>query len=124
MIEERSEFANRSYFPQARDIIITPYEDFAAKMQIKNTDFAVVITSGHEKDTVVLNELLRIKPAYIGVIGSRHKKAFVENFLRQQGYGEETIKSIVMPIGLDIKAETPAEIAISIAAQLIEKRAR
>lgn len=124
LIEERSEFANRSYFPQARDIIITPYEDFAAKMQIKNTDFAVVITSGHEKDTVVLNELLRIKPAYIGAIGSRHKKAFVENFLRQQGYGEETIKSIVMPIGLDIKAETPAEIAISIAAQLIEKRAR
>ena len=124
VIEERSEFANRNYFPQASDIIITPYEEFAAKVQIKNTDFAVVITSGHEKDTVVLNELLKIKPAYIGAIGSRHKKAFVEKFLREQGYGEKAIKSIIMPIGLDIKAQTPAEIAISIAAQLIEKRAQ
>ena len=124
VIEERSEFANRNYFPQASDIIITPYEEFAAKVQMKNTDFAVVITSGHEKDTVVLNELLKIKPAYIGAIGSRHKKAFVENFLREHGYSEAEIKSIVMPIGLDIKAQTPAEIAISIAAQLIEKRAQ
>lgn len=124
VIEERSEFANSKYFPQAQKIIITPYEDFATKVKLKNTDFAVVITSGHEKDTVVLNELLKIKPAYIGAIGSRHKKIHVEKFLREQGYSEEQIKSIIMPIGLDIKAETPAEIAVSIVAQLIERRAK
>lgn len=124
VIEERSEFANSKYFPQAKKIIITPYEDFATKVKLKNTDFAVVITSGHEKDTVVLNELLKIKPAYIGAIGSRHKKIHVEKFLQEQGYSEEQIKSIIMPIGLDIKAETPAEIAVSIVAQLIERRAK
>lgn len=124
VIEERSGFANRNYFPQAQEIIITQYEDFSSKVKIADTDFAVVITSGHEKDTVVLEQLLKIKPAYIGAIGSRHKKAYVENFLQQQGYDEAEIKSIIMPIGLDIKAETPAEIAVSIAAQLIQKRAQ
>lgn len=84
----------------------------------------MAITSGHEKDTIVLEQLLKIKPAYIGAIGSRHKKAYVEKYLQQHGFDEAQIKSIVMPIGIDIKAETPAEIAISIVAQLIQKRAQ
>lgn len=124
IIEERGEFANKKYFPKARDIIITQYEDFSSKVKIAKTDFAVAITSGHEKDTIVLEQLLKIKPAYIGAIGSRHKKAYVEKYLQQHGFDEAQIKSIVMPIGIDIKAETPAEIAISIVAQLIQKRAQ
>lgn len=58
------------------------------------------------------------------MIGSRHKKIHVENYLVEKGFSEDLIKQIIMPIGLDIKAETPSEIAISIVAQLIQKRAQ
>lgn len=90
-------------------------------MEIKNSDYVIVVTNGHTKDTLVLESLLKNPPAYIGVIGSRHKKIHVENYLVEKGFSEDLIKQIIMPIGLDIKAETPSEIAISIVAQLIQK---
>lgn len=93
-------------------------------MEIKNSDYVIVVTNGHTKDTLVLESLLKNSPAYIGVIGSRHKKIHVENYLTEKGFSEDLIKQIIMPIGLDIKAETPSEIAISIVAQLIQKRAQ
>jgi xanthine dehydrogenase accessory factor len=93
-------------------------------VEIKNSDYVIVVTNGHTKDTLVLESLLKNPPAYIGVIGSRHKKIHVENYLAEKGFSEDLIKQIIMPIGLDIKAETPSEIAISIVAQLIQKRAQ
>lgn len=123
IIEERIEFAQRKLFPEAKHIIVVDFADFAHQVEIKSTDYAIVVTNGHTKDTVVLKTLLKNPPCYIGVIGSKHKKLYVEKYLQEQGFEKELIQKIVMPIGLNIKADTPAEIAISIVAQLIQKRA-
>lgn len=124
VLEERSEFAKKELFPDAKRIVVVDYADFSAQVEIKNSDYVIVVTNGHTKDTLVLESLLKNSPAYIGVIGSRHKKIHVENYLAEKGFSEDLIKQIIMPIGLDIKAETPSEIAISIVAQLIQKRAQ
>ena len=118
------EFAKKELFPDAKRIVVVDYADFSKQVEIKNSDYVIVITNGHTKDTLVLESLLKNPPAYIGVIGSRHKKIHVENYLAEKGFSEDLIKQIIMPIGLDIKAETPSEIAISIVAQLIQKRAQ
>ena len=118
------EFAKKELFPDAKRIVVVDYADFSKQVEIKNSDYVIVVTNGHTKDTLVLESLLKNPPAYIGVIGSRHKKIHVENYLAEKGFSEDLIKQIIMPIGLDIKAETPSEIAISIVAQLIQKRAQ
>lgn len=123
LIEERPEFARRELFPQVRDIVMVDFDDFASSVQIKPSDFAVVVTSGHRKDTVILEQLLPIPPAYIGAIGSRRKKAVIGKYLKERGFSNAQIGSIHLPIGVDIAAQTPAEIAVSIAAELIQCRA-
>lgn len=124
VVEERLAFAQKALFPEAKRLMVVDYADFAQQVDIKSTDYVIVVTNGHTKDTLVLETILKKLPAYIGVIGSRHKQAHVKAYLHERGYSEEVINKIIMPIGLDIKADTPAEIAISIVAQLIEQRAR
>ena len=103
MLEERSEFAKKELFPDAKRIVVVDYADFSNQVEIKNSDYVIVVTNGHTKDTLVLESLLKNPPAYIGVIGSRHKKIHVENYLAEKGFSEDLIKQIIMPIGLDIK---------------------
>ena len=82
------------------------------------------MTRGHAFDTVIQAQVLKQKPAYVGVIGSRKKAAGVRKALREEyGLSEEELNLVTTPIGMDIAAETPAEIAISIAGQLIQVRA-
>ena len=86
-------------------------------------DYAVIMTRGHQGDFVVLEQMLRTEATYIGVIGSRHKIAATNARLLAAGIPEEALARIHTPIGLAIGAETPAEIAISVAAELIAHRA-
>ena len=125
LIEERAEFATKELFPHAKKIVcIDNYANFTQKVNIKPSDFALVVTSGHQKDTAVLYKLLQISPAYIGAIGSRHKRAVIGKYLKEHNFTDEQINQIHLPIGIDIGAQTPAEIAISIVAQLIAYRAK
>ena len=81
------------------------------------------MTRGHKDDLAVQAQVLKTSAAYIGVIGSRHKKAGVFAKLKEQGFTDADLDRITTPIGLAIGAETPAEIAVSITAQLIQQRA-
>ena len=82
------------------------------------------MTRGHAFDTVVQAQVLRCHPCYCGVIGSRHKAAGVRKVLQEEyGLTDAELDLVTTPIGLDIQAETPAEIAISIAAQMLQHRA-
>lgn len=82
------------------------------------------MTRGHAYDTIVQAQLLATPACYIGVIGSRAKKAFVfRRLVEEYGIDERDLDRIISPVGLEIKAETPAEIAISITGQMIEVRA-
>ena len=123
-LDDRPDFADRALFPSAEEVKLIDFERVADFVDISAEDYVCVMTRGHAFDTAVQAQVLRSPAAYIGVIGSRGKIKAVREILRAQGFTDADFERITTPIGLDIKAETPAEIAISIAAQLIEFRAR
>jgi xanthine dehydrogenase accessory factor len=118
------EFANEELFPTAVDRIVGDFENISENISVTENDYVVIMTRGHASDFTVQAQALRLKPKYVGVIGSRKKIAFVSQRLRDIGFSQADIDSVRTPIGLDIKADTPAEIAVSIAAELILVRAR
>ena len=121
--DNRRELADCIHFPMAEDVIFGSYEDIGDKVTLTENDYVVIMTPGHQGDFALLSQVLRHKTRYVGCIGSRHKIARTRELLRQEGISEDAILSVHSPIGLSIGAETPAEIAISIAAELISCRA-
>ncbi len=124
VMDDRAEFTKPELFPGAESIIcgdLTRLEDY---ISIGNEDYVCVMTRGHSHDTVVQAQVLKCHPTYCGVIGSPHKAAGVRKTLKEEyGLTDEELDLVTTPIGLPIKGETPAEIAISIAAQMILHRA-
>lgn len=123
VMDDRPEFTRPELFPTAEEAKLIDFEKIADYISICEEDYVCVMTRGHAFDFVVQAQVLKTPAAYIGVIGSRHKTAAVMQKLRDLGYTDSELARITTPIGLAIKAETPAEIAISIAAQLILHRA-
>jgi len=121
--EDREDFAKPELFPQAVYTVLGSYTDISEHIKITENDYAVIVTRGHQADFEVLEQVLRTDASYVGVIGSRHKIAATFERLIEAGITEEACKRIHTPIGLPIKGETPAEIAISIAGELILHRA-
>ena len=99
------------------------FKDLDDYTHITPRDFVVVLTHGHLGDAVVLEHVLPHRPAYVGCIGSARKAGFVRRTLEEHGIAAELAESVHLPIGDDILAVTPAEIAVSIAAQMIRCRA-
>jgi xanthine dehydrogenase accessory factor len=91
---------------------------------IGEEDYVCIMTRGHANDCLVQKQVMKTPACYIGVIGSAGKMAGVFAKLKEEGFTEEDFKRITTPIGLDILAETPQEIAVSVTAQLIMKRAQ
>ena len=124
VIEDREEFANRELFEGVFDTRLIDMNNLESVCkEITADDYVCVMTRGHANDFQVERNVLKTNAGYIGVIGSRRKIAGVNERLRGEGFTDEDISRITTPIGLDIKAETPAEIAVSITAQLILERA-
>lgn len=124
VMDDRPEFADKALFPAAEQVVLGDFHRIADFLTIGREDYVCVMTRGHAGDTVVQAQVLRCHPCYCGVIGSRHKAAGVRKVLKEEyGLTETELDQVTTPIGLSIQAETPAEIAISIAAQLIQHRA-
>lgn len=121
--DNREELADRKHFPAAQEVIFGDYHNIAPKVQLNPEDYVVIMTPAHQADFALLEQVLRYPTKYVGCIGSRHKIARTRALLREAGISEEAILSVHSPIGLPIGAETPAEIAISIAAEMIRIRA-
>jgi xanthine dehydrogenase accessory factor len=121
VIDDRQEFASRDRFPMADEVKLGDFSTMTKSIEFHSDDSAVIITHGHEHDEVVLKECLSKKnrPGYVGMIGSRAKVATVFSNLKQQGVPEELLANVNAPIGLDIGAKTPAEIALSIMAEIV-----
>ena len=124
VFDDRPEFAQPERFPQAEQVICGDYTKLNDYLTLTGEDYVVVMTAGHKNDFSVEEQALRGPLAYIGVIGSPAKTASVNERLRERGIGEEAISSVYTPIGVDIKAVTPEEIAVSIAGELILIRAQ
>ena len=123
VFDNREEYANRDNFPNVENLIVGDYTKLSDYMTLTSEDYAVVMTNGHSFDFEVQDQLLRHPMAYVGVIGSRSKKAAVNKRLMERGVTEEAIASVHSPIGVSIKAVTPEEIAVSIAGEMIYVRA-
>ena len=124
IFDDRPEFARPERFPQAEQVIWGDYTKLNDYLTLTGEDYVVVMTAGHKNDFYVEEQVLRGPLAYIGVIGSPAKTASVNERLRERGIGEAAIVSVNTPIGVEIKAVTPEEIAVSIAGKLILVRAR
>lgn len=123
-LDDRPKFADAKLIPAAEKVLRIDFERIAESVEIGAEDYVCVMTRGHAFDTVVQAQVLKTPARYIGVIGSAAKKAGVfERLRREYGCQESDLERITSPIGLPILAETPAEIAISIAAQMIKVRA-
>lgn len=123
ILEDREEFCKPELFPKAERVLKIDMQRIEDFVHITEADYVCVMTRGHKDDTIVQEQILKTPAAYIGVIGSRKKKAKVFEALKQVGFTDMDLARITTPIGLEIQAETPAEIAVSIAAQLIQVRA-
>lgn len=124
VMDDRPEFTDPSLFPAAEQILNVDFTRLSDFISLTNADYACVMTRGHAYDTLVQAQILRFSPCYIGVIGSASKAAGVRKALiEDHGFKDEDVDRITTPIGLKIGAETPEEIAVSIAAQLIAVRA-
>lgn len=123
-MDDRAEFARKDLFPDAEDVRLIDFTSIAASVTITEEDYICVMTRGHAFDAVVQAQAMQSPACYIGVIGSRRKIAGVTARLKEEyGFADADFARVTSPIGLAIRAETPEEIAISIAAQLIALRA-
>lgn len=125
VLDDRPEFAKRELFPSAEEVKLIDFTKVAESVTIGPEDYVCIMTRGHAFDTVIQAQVLKCRPCYVGVIGSRKKAAGVRKVLKESyGLMDEELDLVTTPIGMDIDAETPAEIAVSIAGQMIQVRAR
>ncbi|NLW79563.1 MAG: XdhC family protein [Ruminococcaceae bacterium] len=123
VFDDRPDFVTEALFPAAQARILGDFEDIDRNITLTPNDYVIIMTRGHAGDYSVQRQALRQPHAYVGVIGSRSKIASVSKRLLEAGVSQAAIDAVYTPIGLSIGAKSPAEIAISIAAQLIQVRA-
>lgn len=124
IIDDRREFANEERFPRAAEIHVpASFTDVFDALDIPAGSFIVIMTRGHLHDRNVLSCALKTAAGYVGMIASRRKRDIIYRSLLDEGFTLEEMKRVRSPIGVDIGAHTPAEIAVSIAAELIAVRA-
>ena len=119
VVDDREKFANRERFPDASDVVAEDIPTWVARTQLPPHAYVVIVTRGHTNDLEALRALATRDLRYLGLIGSRAKVARIYDALRQDGMAAECLKRVHAPIGLDIGAVTPQEIAVSILAELI-----
>jgi xanthine dehydrogenase accessory factor len=122
VVDEREMFANQERFPEADKIYAEKFEAVFSKLQPKKPYYIVIVTRGHRYDQEVLEWAVGMEAKYIGMIGSRMKNNAVFSNLQNKGISKELLEKVHAPIGLNIGAETPEEIAISILAEIIQVR--
>jgi len=122
VIDDREKFANRERFPDADEVIVDHIAEWLHAVSLPSSAFVVIVTRGHQNDLEAMRALAARELAYVGLIGSRAKVVRINDALLAEGMPTGCLQRVHAPIGLDIGAITPAEIAISIVAELIAIR--
>ena len=123
VIDDRAEFATRERFPTADEVLVLPFAKVFDHLRVTPDSYLVIVTRGHLSDRAVLKAALRTNSAYIGMIGSKRKREAIYQSLLDEGVPRERLEAVHSPIGVEIDAETPEEIAVSIVGELIKTRA-
>jgi xanthine dehydrogenase accessory factor len=122
IVDNRDSFANRERFPEADEIFAEEYEDVFPKLSIYESTYLIVVTRGHRDDMRVLRWAATTPARYVAMIGSKRKVLSVVKELEKDGLSREQLDRIYAPMGLEIGAISPEEIAISVAAEMIAVR--
>jgi xanthine dehydrogenase accessory factor len=122
VVDDRAEFANRENIPDATDLLVNEFPRTFEQIAVQQDTYIVVATRGHNHDLDAVKAALRTRSKYIGLLGSRRKKALLFKALEEAGFSQEDIGRVMIPVGLPIGSVSPEEIAVSIMAQIIEQR--
>ncbi len=124
VIDDRESFANRERFPEAKEVHAGEYEEVFARLAVNENSYLIIVTRGHRDDMRVLKLAVATPARYIAMIGSRRKVLNVIRELEKEGIPRAAFERIHAPMGLDIGAVSPEEIAVSVAAEMIAVRRR
>jgi xanthine dehydrogenase accessory factor len=124
VVDDREAYATRERFPEAQQVIAEDFDKAAAKLAPSESSYIVIVTRGHRDDMRMLRWAVQTPARYVGMIGSKRKTITIFKELQQEGLAAHLFDRVHAPIGLDIGAITPEEIAVSITAELIAKRRR
>lgn len=126
VVDDRPEFANSDRFPMAGEIVCESFIDAIDRLGINGDDYVCVLTRGHRYDADCVRRIMdsETMPCYLGMIGSRRRVEEFREILRKEGYAQEKNDALHSPIGLKIGGITPAEIGLSICAELVQERSR
>ena len=122
VVDDREEFANSERFPYAEQTVVATYDEWPKHLEVNVNSFVVAATRGHRFDDMALESALTTRARYIGLLGSRRKNMMIYQRLLMEGGPVERLKEIHAPIGLDIGALTPEELAVSIMSEIIMVR--
>lgn len=122
VVDDRQEFANRENIPDASEILVHDFETVFSLIPAERDTYIVIATRGHNHDLEALRAALRTRAVYVGLLGSKRKRALLFKTLGEEGFAQADIDRVIIPVGLSIGSVTPEEIAVSIMAQIIQKR--
>jgi len=122
VVDDRESYANRERFPDARDVMADDFDQACARLTPTENSYIVIVTRGHRDDMRVLRWAVTTPARYIGMIGSRRKTISIYKELENQGMDAALFERVNAPVGLEIGAVTPEEIAVAIVAELIAFR--
>jgi xanthine dehydrogenase accessory factor len=122
VVDDNEELANRERFPMAEEIITGNFNEILDKIEVDSRDFVVIVHGEPDHDCLALEKIIKKRPAYVGLLGSKAKVTTLIKRLKETGINDEDLKLLHAPVGLDIGAQTPEEIGISILAEIISER--
>ena len=122
VVDDRAAYANRERFPEAKEVIAEDFEQATARLAPNESSYIVIVTRGHRDDMRVLRWAVQTQARYIGMIGSKRKTISIFRELTKEGIPQQFFERVHAPVGLDIGAVTPEEIAVAITAELIAVR--
>ena len=122
VVDDREAYANRERFPEAQEVIAEDFDKAMERLQVSESSYIVIVTRGHRDDMRVLRWAVQTPARYVGMIGSKRKTITIFKELQAEGIPPELFDRVHAPVGLDIGAITPEEIAVAIAAELIARR--
>lgn len=122
VVDDREQFANRDRFPQAEDVFADVYESLFKRVTVTPASYVIIVTRGHRDDMRVLRWAVTTTARYIAMIGSRRKVLSIVKELEREGLPRDVFERVHAPMGLEIGALTPEEIAVSVVAEMIAVR--
>jgi len=122
IVDDRDSFANRERFPEASEVYAAEYEDVFGKLPVNEASYVIIVTRGHRDDMRVLRWAVGTPARYIAMIGSKRKAIGVIQELEKEGISHDRFERVFAPMGLEIGAISPEEIAVSVVAEMIAVR--